>query len=452
MKKWSPKKVLPNIAIQPTTTFLITKASLVLAFFVFLSCEKETDGLGRNIVDGEGFNSGIRADVGVTAFTRPRDSIFTFQALRFVIGQSSDAEFGDVSAAVYTQLRPELTAPDFGPNPRIDSVVLTLQYEDPPFTSNFSQPFTFEVHRLTEIVDRDELHSSLRTLAVENDPLGQVTVTPDFRRASTPGDTTSPNEIPPLRITLDNDYFDNLILQPAINGAQELSNLESFLDYFKGLRIRATAGEGFVYFNAFSNNTAIRIYYSNDDTLQTETEFRLQASNDNIFFMNYSHDLSNAEARPEAQDTVNGMATLYCSGMGGPIPYITIDDFLSLKDSLTAINKAVVRIPIVSGARSRFKAPSTLIGITLEDEPILDFTSDNTWPLNGQVISSKFRQGYYELNITRFLMDAIIYDKPLTFALLPQRGDSNANRVLLSGNISQDHPIEVFIVYSNSKN
>lgn len=451
MKKWSRKKPSLNTLALIARKSLISKASLVLAFFVLLSCEKETDGLGSNVVDGEGFDSGILADIGVTAFSKPRDSIFTFQATRFVVGQSSDADFGDVSASVYTQLRPELTAPDFGPNPRIDSVVMTLVYEDPPFTANFSEPLTFEVHRLTEVIDRDELHTNLRTLDVESEALGTTTVIPNFRRASPPGDTTGINEIPPLRISLDNDYFDNLILQPSIAGTSELDNIENFLEYFKGLRIRTTAGDGFVYFNSFSTETAIRIYYSNDDTLETGMQFKLLAGNDNVFFMNYTHDLTNANARMDAQDTVNGMEVVYSSGMGGPIPYITIDDFMSLKDSLTVINRATLRVPIAPGSRGKFKAPNNLIGITLEDEAILDF-QENIWSQNGQVFSGAFRQGYYEMNITRFLMDAIIEDKPLTLALLPQRGDSNASRVILSGNKSTDYPIEVRIIYSNSKN
>ncbi len=451
MKKWSPKKPLLNTLGLTSSIRFITKASLVLAFFVLLSCEKDTEDLGSNVVDGEGFSSGILADVDVTTYSRPRDSIFTFQATRFVVGQTSDADFGDVKATIYTQLRPELTAPDFGPNPRIDSVVMTLVYEDPPFTANFSQPMTFEIHRLTEIIDRDELHTNLSTLAVESDALGSVTVTPDFRRASPPGDTTGVNEIPPLRITLDNDYFNDLILQPSLAGTSELDNVENFLEYFKGLRIRTTGGDGFVYFDAFSTETAIRIYYSNDDTLETDMQFKLLAGNNNVFFMNYSHDLSSANARLSVQDTINGMERIYSSGMGGPIPYITIDDFMSLKDSLSIINKATLRVPIASGSRGKFKAPDNLIGITLEDEAILDF-QENIWIQNGEVATGAFRQGFYELNITRFLMDAIINEKPLTLGLLPQRGDSNAGRVILSGNKSTENPIELRIIYSNSKN
>lgn len=451
MKKWSLKKAWLNH--RTWTKNLSFKASLVLALFVLIGCEKETEGLGSNLVDGEGFTTGIKADVGVKAYTRSRDSIFTFQAIRFVVGQTSDNDFGDVKASVYSQLRPELTAPDFGPNPRIDSVVLTLVYEDPPFMRNLSEPFTFEIHRLTEKVDRTELHTNKDELPVEAEPLGVKTVLPNFRNASAPGDTSSPNNIPSLRITLDNDYFDDLILQPAIAGAPELNTLDNFLEYFKGIRIRTTSGNGFVYFDAFSQETAIRIYYSNDDTLQTNNQFRLLTGNDNVFFMNYSHDLTNANARDNVQDTSEGMALVYCSGMGGPIPYITIDKFMSLKDSITSINKAVVRIPITAGSRGQFKAPQNLIGINLNDEPIIDFaTSDNFWPFNGEVVSGSFRQGYYEMNITRFLMDAIIHDKPLTIGLLPQRGDSNANRVILNGNKQNENNIEVFIIYSNSKN
>ncbi|MCC5916853.1 MAG: DUF4270 family protein [Cryomorphaceae bacterium] len=455
MRKWFQKKAWRNASNLFThpKRLSIFKASLVLALFVSIACEKDTEDLGSNLIDDEGFTIVVRDDIEVITYTKLRDSIATSRAadaLRFIIGRSDDPDFGKSESTVYSQLRPQALSPDFGTNARVDSVWLTLELESPPFAQNLTQPFDFEVHRLAEKYDGSIVYYSNQELEVEDDPIGVLNnYTVNFKKKTNVGDTS----IAVIKIPLDNAYFEDLIVNPASNDPlpNELTDLNSFLEYFKGIRIKCTSGEGYIYVNGYSNQTAIRIYYSNDDTVSSTGQFRLLAGNDNNFFMNYAHDLSQSSADFSLQDTITGMDKLYVSAMGGPTAYVYIPEIETFRDSLPVINRCILRFPIESGSQAKHVAPQLISGFS-GNQIIRDFQEEFIWTQNGERIRGEVRNGYYEINITQFLMNALVKEKPLTFGLLPFRGNSTANRVILGGNKNPERKLEITLYYTKPIN
>lgn len=426
----------------------IVRRLSVFCLLLLFGCEKETGELGENLIGNEGFIVEVRTDVPVVTYSMARDSVATLFPTRFLIGHSNDADFGQTTAGFVTQLRPESTNPSFGTNARIDSVWLIMEYETPPFSSRLTMPLRVEAHRLTEIFDINREYHNTSTIPVEDDPLGVIeSFSPNYKQNVFIGDTN----IPALIMPLDVGYFEALILSDT--AASNLQTLDAFVNYIKGIRMRATSGEGFVYFSIASPNSGIRIFYSNDDTANTGQKFfTLQTHQDNRSFNQVFHDLQNATAG-SVQDTLLGMERTFVSSLGGPTTVVHFPDLSFLGDSISVINKCIVRIPIAPGAQANHRTPQELLAFVPNSlERLPDFIGDQFWINNGRVQKGVVRNSAYEINVTFFLMNAIVKKKPLTFELLPVQFRSSARRTILAGNEDSQLPIEVVIYYSKSKN
>jgi hypothetical protein len=426
----------------------ITRRLLFMGLlFLSISCEKETGELGENLIGDEGFVVEVRTDIPLSTYTIFRDSVSTLFPSRFVVGYSNDADFGQTSAGFISQLRPESTNPTFGTNARLDSVWLILEYELPAFSNRINTPLNLEVHRLTENFDPDRLYYNTSTIPVEDDPLAVISnFTPNFKKNVFIGDTS----VPALVVPLDVGYFEELIFSDT--AAPNLQTLNSFVEYIKGIRMQALSGEGFVYFKAESPLSGIRLFYSNDDTVNTGLKFfTLQMHPDNRSFNQAFHDLTGSSSG-ESQDTIQGMERTYCSSIGGPTTVVHFPDLSFLGDSVSVINKCVLRIPIAPGSQAVHRTPSEMLAFepnTLVRIP--DFVGDQFWPGNGSMQSGVVRNGMYEINVTFFLMNAYVKKKPLTFELLPVEFRRSARRVVLTGSADTQMPIEVVLYYSTSK-
>jgi hypothetical protein len=359
---------------------IVRRLSVFCLLLVF-GCEKETGELGENLIGNEGFIVEVRTDVPVVTYSMARDSVATLFPTRFLIGHSNDADFGQTSAGFITQLRPESTNPSFGTNARIDSVWLIMEYETPPFSSRLTIPLRVEAHRLTEVFDIDREYHNTSIIPVEDEPLGVIeSFSPNYKQNVFIGDTS----IPALIMPLDVGYFEALILSDT--AAPNLQTLDAFVNYIKGIRMRATSGEGFVYFSNASQNSGIRIFYSNDDTVNTDQKFfTLQTHQDNRSFNQVFHDLQNATAG-SVQDTLLGMERTFVSSLGGPTTVVHFPDLSFLGDSISVINKCIIRIPIVPGTQANHRTPQELLAFVPNSlERLPDFVGDQFWINNGRV-------------------------------------------------------------------
>jgi len=451
MRRVWPDLLVPIIP-QINYSLMNLKAAFfkgMLYFFVIfiIGCEKDTGELGENLVGDDGFIVEVRTDIPLVTYTMLRDSIASLFPSRLVIGHSNDPEFGQSSAGFVTQLRPESTNPLFGDNAVVDSVWLVLEYETPPHTGKLPMPLQIEVHRLREAIDLDREYYSTSEIEVEDQPLAVVSnFTPNFNRNVFVGDTN----LRALVVPLDNDYFQELILSDTAR--QNQTTLDAFVEYIKGIRVRAVSGEGYVYFKLGSLTSGIRIFYSNDDTAsQGLKQFRLQTHPDNRLFLQYAHDVSGSVAG-QTQDTLQGMSETFVAGMSGPTTVVHFPDLSFLQDSISIINKCVIRFPIAAGAQARHRTPDELLAFLPGSlDRIRDFVGDLTWTNNGRIQRGEVRDGAYEVNVTFFLMNAFIKKEPLTFELLPVQFRSSARRTILAGSNTTQQPIEVVLYYTKPK-
>src|SRR5690606_16880229 len=99
-------------------------AILVLAF---TSCDDDFNSIGGELVGGQ-IDALPRYEAGVVAYNKRIEAVQTNNLPVHLLGVYKEPVFGLQTASVLTQLALSPAAPNFGSEPIIDSVVLTLPY------------------------------------------------------------------------------------------------------------------------------------------------------------------------------------------------------------------------------------------------------------------------------------------------------------------------------------
>ena len=120
------------------------KVLFVLLFVLLLSnsCEDDFTTLGSDFVD----SLELPEPYAVKNLATYSDNILSVQSNtlnNYLLGQFSDPVFGNTEVSILTQLELQNTNPDFGQNPTLDSVILTLPL--------FSQLIDIDTYRLDSI-------------------------------------------------------------------------------------------------------------------------------------------------------------------------------------------------------------------------------------------------------------------------------------------------------------
>ena len=380
---------------------------LLMGVFVFNSCEGELDDLGSQLVDGA---DGADQAYSILAYNINNNDVIQSDASKLDsvrIGSFTEDVFGGQKVSYLTQVRLDAYNPDFGKNPVIDSVVLTLKprYEtatdsiDTDTKEDYIYPegsvaakkvvTTYRVSKygrtksgkdklvvnvkVNEVNDfmggaSDSL-SSNKVFAIGseigsksfNGTINSVVITKDSDGTELVNNPVS------LRIPLDKPFFQNKII--AKQGNQVLKDAASFIRYFKGISISVDEPNGYL-FSMAPNDAAIKIYYKNDVTAtdgtvtKTKAEATLNLGSSNTHFshivINKSDAYGNAmtaganvkdlDKPATPQFPVNAADKLYMQGMGGSsiglrIPSETITALKKLyKENKVGIVSAKLRL------------------------------------------------------------------------------------------------------------
>ena len=287
---------------------------LVMGMVVLNSCEGDLDNLGSNLVDANAAE-GVDKAFSLIAYNIDNNDLIRADAsiLDSVrIGAFSESVFGGQKASYITQLRLNAYSPDFGTNPVIDSVVLTLK---PRYASDsvatatkedYIYPdgavaakkvvntypvskygkykiggqktnFTIKVNEVNDFLGStsDSLASN-KTIALGAElgskafdgTVNSVVVTKDSDASELLNRSVS------YRMKLDSAFFQNKII--AKKGDQVLKDAASFIRYFKGISISVQENDGYL-FSMAPNDAGITIYYKNDVTATDGTVTRTKA-------------------------------------------------------------------------------------------------------------------------------------------------------------------------------
>lgn len=354
---------------------------LVMGMVVLNSCEGEIDDLGSQLVSGNA-SDGVDKAYGLIAYNIDNNDVIRADASKLDsvrIGAFSEQVFGGQKVSYITQVRLNAYNPDFGKNPVIDSVVLTLKpryktasdsvittptedyiYPDGAVAAKKvvtsypvnkygkakmggqKTPLTIKINEVNDFLGgtSDSLLSNKAVaLGAEigskpfNGYVSSVVITKDSDASELL------NRAVGLRIDLDKNFFQNKII--AKQGDQVLKDAASFIRYFKGISISVEQNDGYL-FSMAPNDAAITIYYKNDVTetngtvtrTKAETTLNVGSGNVHLSQINYTRtgtqysgamnsavkivDFNNIKNNnPLTVQNSNYAEKLYLQGMGG---------------------------------------------------------------------------------------------------------------------------------------
>ena len=477
----------------------MSKIKLILSVFLFgglmVSCNSDSDDLGKNLFDGNSV-TGNQVSYDLVAYNINNGDVVradSYALQRATLGAFTEGQFGMQKSAYVTQVRLSKYAPDFGTNPVVDSVVLEIkpQYDATTKTvtttdvthggqaakqaltkyeavkyGNPAATMNIDVHEIaTDLgaVGTERLSSSSVANGVSLMPNQQPKVFSGNVYAvsinKTSDNTALLTREAGLRIQLDKNYFQTKIANKS--GATELSNESNFINYFKGLKISVQENDGYL-INFAPNEVTMIMYYRSGGKSNT---FSFDLGSSNVHFSKISYTRSATFNAVMANiNSTNGDPLLYMQGMGGPGAGIKlngagISDLKRLyKERGAAILSAKVRLYTDTNTwNNSYTKP---VGFLVRKQGETDFITDLKTMLGNsnyslvKAYSTNSNPSYYDIDITKTIKD-IVEKEAEAKDLIVNIGEyltSNGNLVSENYNNNVSSPYRAVFVGTNTTN
>lgn len=436
---------------------------LIMGIVVLNSCEGELDDLGSQLVEG---SDGYNRAYSVVAYNIDNNNNVRSDASKLDsvrIGAFSESIFGTQKVSYLTQVRLNTYDPDFGTNPVLDSVVLTLKprYEsatDSITTSTNEDyiypdgdvaakkvvttypvskygkykiagaktPLTIKIREVSDFLGgtSDSLFSN-KTFALGAEigskafdgTVNSVVITKDSDASELVNRAAS------FRMQLDKTFFQDKII--AKKGNQVLKDAASFIRYFRGISIAVEQNDGYL-FSMAPNDATLIMYYKNDVTgtdgtvTRTKAETALNLGSSNVHFSQITNDRVGTPYLTAMSNisTTNGDPILYSQGMGGAgfgikIPARTVSELRDMfKNQKIGIVSAKIRLYNDESWNNSYKKPNSLL---VQEKDTFGFLTDMTSLaaagyslIKTGTLSTKER--YYDVGITQTLKNIVEKD------------------------------------------
>ncbi len=300
----------------------------ILLLLALSTCKKDPYEIGIDLLPpSDTLNVLVTDTITLWGYSERIDSLRTDEPTTISLGSVMDPVFGLTTMGLYTQFMLSNSAPDFGTNPVLDSVVVTLYY-----TGYYGDTSTTQRVRVFEIAEDfyyDSIYYSNQSLQVYPNLLAEKSFKPrpnDSVRVY--GKKTSAH----LRINLTEmtEYFGNKLLFAPPSA---LESSAAFIGFMKGLFFQTQpVNSGGSYFTFGLDDPASRmiIYFHNDDADSLSYGFMLNTTC--ARFQSFDHN-GYLDASPDLKqqilnhDTLRGRESLYLQGLAGvgirlKLPYI----------------------------------------------------------------------------------------------------------------------------------
>ena len=430
--------------------------SLALAFSLG-SCERSNGAIGSDKFDDDRAVLGEKLTFPLVMYTEKMDSVSTKSPSQVVLGNLLDPVFGRTEAAFSTRIILSKVDPDFAPETVVDSVKLRIAYSGTyGLTGGTMQLQVFPL--LDPFVDTLSYYSNYvpaigPALADTNllfDPSVKIFNGVDSLTGF-------------LACDLDPAYFQQWIVDAAINGETYLSDNDDFVQQVPGLHFRdGGAGmQGAGYFDLDASASLIQLYYHVGATDTVPKVFSLtfgQNFGDPVASVNhYSHDHSTAEFDLTNQDSAAGEARTYAQSGGGVRTVIEIPGLDTLIGKGYSINRADLKVYAVQGTSSPWAMPGTLLALMDVDTAsilVKDYTStgSTTTGTGGTVAQLDVREYAYNFNFTRTVHDFINdRERVHRLFLIPSGSGASMSRLVLAGGMNSYVPAEFNVYYTKSE-
>ena len=322
---------------------------LSVFFIIFIyACDKDFTSIDSDVISAQNainFNT-TSIDYPIVASNLRLNPVSSNNLPSFMLGYNNNPFFGESKASFLGQIIPSEFSPSFGENVVLDSVVLTIPYYSRGVETSEEGDITYEIDSIygntatklyvyksnfylrdfnpsgdfsdsqnyysngalsnSESINQSEIEAELLyesgILGDGSDNFIPSSERIDLTLIDSLGETYVSNSIAPaIRLKLNNpndNFWQSLFFENE--GNPELSNANSFKDFFRGLYIKADGinSEGsMMLLNFASSNTKLTIHYtsetsSNSDTSSGDTSSE-PITSQNEYVLNFTDNLIN---------------------------------------------------------------------------------------------------------------------------------------------------------------
>ena len=432
---------------------ILTCTFVLLTCVLLTSCKDEHSSIGEDIL-GNLVDTEFTDTITLQAYSVLEDTINTTNTSANILGHISDPVFGKSSAGIFTQLALSGSAVNFGSNPVIDSVILTLQLSG--YYGDTNSNVGFRVHQVNEALDSETKYYQNSTVNYDPTPLNYSLTGYSIRpNSSIVVDTNVLGAH--LRIRL-SDQFGQYLL----NHQDDLNN--RLKDFLKGLYIDAvshTGNEGYMLItNMTSALSGMTLYYHNDEN--QPQRYTLSCSENSVRFTHFDHAYSTSVNPDFIQEVLQEQATLgekvlFVQGGGGVKTRITfpyLENTFAQYDNKVVIHRAELVITNADPNERFFIQPSilTLQGIRKSDNAIR-FLPDDDYYTNANYFGGTYdaSKKEYRFRITKYVQQLILQqdDWSNTINLIVRGSAVRPHRLVFEGtNPASPSRLRLEITYS----
>lgn len=333
----------------------------ILLALAFISCDSDYNTIGGDLIGGSQFDSIPLYKAGVISYSNKKGPVQTNVLPSNLLGVYNEPVYGQQVANVLTQLSLSSNNPQFGSQPVVDSVVLTLPYystvvetgEDGnpvykldsiygelPYklTVSRSNYFLNDFDPNADFVTTQKYYSDQGPLFESNlvgDPLYTNENFIPSEKEVVFGQFNEQNELdtvrvtPRLRANLPVQFFQENIIDKQ--GSSELSNSNNFKNFLRGLYFKAepiNANGNMLLLNFANAEAGITIYYSSQVEVDSETvrqpatyKLNFGPNTVNTFSQNFPETITSEIAETNAQ---TGAKNLFLEGGEGVMSVINL--------------------------------------------------------------------------------------------------------------------------------
>ncbi len=437
--------------------FFFPSIFLLFTMFLISSCEKQDIAFGTGFIDNTITNLVLVDTATVNIASVYVDSFVTSSSQTIFAGKYKDEKFGTITSRSFLQLGiPAASSYDIPNGSVFDSVELILKLNK-NFYGDTTVPYEVAIHQLTQqIAYRTNQYSfyNNNSWPFSNTVLGssQLVISPSTR------DTLAIKLSPTLGL----DLFNKLQ-----NKNDEVSTVDQFLNYFKGIAIVGGAGNNCIM--GFKDSVTMRLHYRKPGVFAQNAIIDFGINQTNFQFNNISSDRTgtaisslgpNNRIIPSSA-TGNAGYSQYISGVVTKFNFPYLNDLYQLPNFLKIVKAELVIKPVQNSFLSYYSLPLRL-RLNATDQTNLLGTDLSTYV--GSSSTVQYGNLYidnlygtstaYTYDITSYLQALLVSHSDLVkngLLVLPPAPNTIFSRLLIANGASTINKTQVKIYYASVK-
>ena len=349
---------------------------ILFSLFILGGCKKPDSSIGLGIQPESDILSLYYTDtLTLDMVTVKEDSLATDELSTGVLGTVFHPRFGNVSASFATQLRLSATNVNFGDNPVIDSMYMSLRFSGDAFGT--LTPHDIMVRELVDTLVLDSTYYSNFDPETSHDNLVDPLQPPLSLNPTGDVITGEDTLTSQLRIDLNTTLGQTFLDQDT----STFSSNDNFLQFFPGIVVSSNSGQGAAGIDISSGLSIVRMHYHNDnDTSFYDFVISPLSARVNMFHTEFAGNLAPFTNPIDDDFNMPGDEMLYILSSSGVKIKMFIPHLEAVNNTLSperAVQKAELILPLdESFYDPRYPAHEQLFILTEDENGDLISTPD----------------------------------------------------------------------------